>query len=68
MTQNNSDEIVRPFVVTPSKLLADASGCQGRASKIMLNGVSVARLTVANPPAVITSRSFEKSSDAAPCA
>ena len=31
---------------------------QGRASKIILNGVSVARLTVAKPPLTITSRSF----------
>ena len=29
----------------------------GRASRIMLNGVSVARLTLRNPPAVMTSRS-----------
>src|SRR2546429_690197 len=28
----------------------------GRASRIMLNGVSAARLTLWNPPAVITSR------------
>jgi hypothetical protein len=41
-----------------TNLRADASRRQGRASKIMLNGVSAARLTVANPPAVITSRSF----------
>ncbi len=31
---------------------------QGRASRIMLNGVSVARRTFAKPPAVMTSRSF----------
>src|SRR5207248_8827853 len=30
----------------------------GRASRIMLNGVSVARLMLRNPPAPITSRSF----------
>jgi len=34
------------------------AGCQRRASKIILNGVSVARLTEAKPPAVMTSRNF----------
>src|SRR5262249_40172063 len=38
--------------------LFDQYGTYGRASRIMLNGVSAARRTLLNPPEVMTSRSL----------